>query len=155
MKHLITQFVATLTLILCLPGLAAADATNRCNNGILKGHYIFTATGYTRAPGSAAGTAWVPKAIVEVLHFHGDGTLTTPAVTVANPSNDSGAIIQPPSGPPGVYSINTDCSGTVHFLDGSNLAFTIHVEPPRGDTIWMIQINPANNVFQGSGKRLW
>jgi hypothetical protein len=155
MKHLITRCVATLTLILCLPGLAAADQTNRCNDGILNGHYIFTATGYTRAPASTPGTPWVPKAIVEVLHFHGDGTLTTPALTVANPFGDTGNILQPPSGPPGVYSINTDCSGTVHFLDASNLAFAIYVEPPKGDTIWMIQVNPANNVFQGSAERLW
>ena len=155
MKCLMTKCAATLSLILCLPGLAAADPTNRCKDDILKGQYVFTASGFTRAPGSGPGTPWVPKAIVEVLQFNGDGTVTTPALTAANPFGDLGNILQPSSGAPGVYSINADCSGTVQFSDASNVTFRIYVEPPKGDTIWMIQINPANNVFQGSGKRVW
>jgi hypothetical protein len=167
MKRLIARCVATLSLILCLPGLVAADPTNRCRDDILKGRYLFTASGFTRAPGSAPGTPWVPKAIIEVIQFNGDGTLTTPALTAANPFGDLGNILQPPSGAPGVYSINDDCSGTVQFLDASNVTFKIYVEPPqgntkghtKGNTIWMIQINPDNNVFQGSakriGKRVW
>lgn len=155
MKCLMTKCAATLSLILCLPGLAAADPTNRCKDDILKGQYVFSASGFTRPPGSGPGTPWVPKAIIEVLQFNGDGTLTTPALTAANPFGDLGNILQPSSGAPGVYSINADCSGTVQFSDASNLAFRIYVEPPKGDTIWMIQTNPANNVFQGSGKRVW
>jgi hypothetical protein len=154
MECLIKQCVAAIPLILCLPGLAAADPTNRCKEDILKGQYIFTASGFTRAPNSGPGTPWVPKAIIEVLQFNGDGTLTTPAVTVANPFGDLGNILQPPAGAPGVYSINDDCSGTVQFADASNVTFKIYVEPRRGDTIWMIQTNPANNVFQGRAKRL-
>lgn len=55
---------------------------------------------------------------------------------------------------PGSYSINEDCSGGVQFIDAGNVMFKIYVEPQRGDTIWMIQTNPANNVFQGSAKRV-
>jgi hypothetical protein len=99
--------------------------------------------------------SWVPKAILEVLHFNGDGTLTTPGVTIANPFGDIGNLAQPPSGAPGLYSINEDCSGTVQFLDANNVTYKIFVDPPQGNTIWMIQINPANNVFQGSAKRVW
>jgi hypothetical protein len=101
------------------------------------------------------GTPWVPKAILEVLHFNGDGTLATPAVTIANPFGDTGNILQPPSGANGLYSINADCTGTVQFLDATNATFKIQVDPPQGDTIWMIQTNPANNVFQGSATRVW
>ncbi len=54
-----------------------------------------TASGFTRVPGSEPGTPWVPKAIVEALQFNGDGTLTTPGVTVANPFGDSGDILHP------------------------------------------------------------
>jgi hypothetical protein len=90
-----------------------------------------------------------------VLHFNGDGTLTTPSVTVANSFGDLGTILQPPSGgAAGSYSINDDCSGTVQFLDANNVTFKIYVDPPQGDTLWMIQTNPANNVFQGSAKRV-
>jgi hypothetical protein len=155
MKHLITKCAAILPLILCLSELAAAEPTNRCKNSILIGEYVFTASGFTRPPNSAPGTPWVPKAIIEVLRFNGDGTLSTPAVTVANPFGDTGNILQPPSGAPGTYSINDDCSGTVQFLDAANVTFKIYVDPPQGDTIWLIQTNPNNNVFQGSAKRVW
>ncbi len=155
MKHLMIKCAAIVPLVLCLPGLSAAtERPNRCNNDILKGKYVFTASGFTRPAGSVPGTPWVPKAIIEVLQFNGDGTLSTPAVTVANPFGDLGNIVQPPSGAPGIYTINEDCSGTVQFLDASSVTFKIYVDPPRGDTIWLIQINPTNNVFQGSAKRV-
>ena len=146
---------ATIPTILCLSGYASADPTNRCNEGILKGIYVFAATGFTRAPNSPPGTPWVPKGILEVLEFHGDGTLDTPRVTVANPFGDSGDILQPPTGAPGEYSINEDCSGTVHFFDAGNVTFSIHVQAPRGDTIQMIQTNPADNVFVGTANLSW
>jgi hypothetical protein len=155
MKRFLTTIATTLPLILGLPELARADPTNRCDNDILKGQYVFTASGFTRAPNSGPGTPWVPKAIVEALQFNGDGTLTTPTLTAANPFGDLGNILQPPAGAPGVYSINEDCSGIVQFLDAANVTFNIFVDPPRGDTIWMIQVNPPNNVFQGSAKRVW
>ena len=154
MKRLLTTTAATLPLILGLPGLARADPTNRCDNDILKGQYVFTASGFTRAPNSGPGTHWVPKAIVQVLQFNGDGTLTTPTLTVANPFGDLGNILQPPAGAPGVFdqrrlqrhpAISRRCQCDVQHLRRS----------PRGDTIWMIQVNPPNNVFQGSGKRVW
>jgi hypothetical protein len=139
---------------LCLPALAVAEPTKKCKDDILKGQYVFTASGFTRASSSKPGDPWVPKAILEVLHFNGDGTLTTPVVAVANPFGDTGTVLQPPMGAPGLYSINDDCSGTVQFLDATNAAFKIYVDPPQGDRIWMIQTNPAQNVFQGSAKRV-
>src|ERR1700757_3729325 len=145
----------TLPLTLCFPGLAAADVTNKCRNDILRGQYVFTASGFTRPPASGPGTPWVPKAILEILHFNGDGTLSTPVVTIANPFGDSGNILQPPAGANGVYSINADCSGTVQFLDATNATFKIQVDPPQGNTIWMIQTNPLNNVFQGRAQRVF
>ena len=150
-----TMLTATLPLILCLPGIAAADVTNKCRDDILQGQYVFAASGFTRPPASGPGTPWAPKAILEVLHFNGDGTLSTPAVTLANPFGDTGNILQPPSGANGVYVINADCSGTVHFLDANDVMYKIYVDPPQGDTIWMIQTNPINNVLQGSAKRVF
>lgn len=154
MRALMAKCAAIFVLILCLPGLAAAQATNKCKDNILKGHYVFTASGFTRAAASLPGTPWDPKAILEVLQFNGDGTLSTPAVTAANPFGDSGAILQG-TGASGVYSINDDCTGTLQFSDANSVTFNIYVDPPQGDTIWMIQINPVNNVFQGSAKRVY
>jgi hypothetical protein len=54
-----------------------------------------------------------------------------------------------------VYSINADCSGSVQFSDATNATFKIQVDPPQGSTIWMIQTNPLNNVFQGSAQRVF
>jgi len=144
-----------LAVFLSLPGFAAANSARRCADHLLRGQYIFAASGFTRAPNSLPGTPWVPKAIVEVLEFSGDGTLTTPALTLANPFGDLGNVVQPPSGgSPGLYSINDDCSGTVQFLSDVNVMYRIHVDPADRDTIWMIQTSPANNVIQGSAKRL-
>ena len=151
MKSLMIKCAATLPL-LCLPGLAAAEL--KCKTEYLKGQYVFTATGFTRAPNSAPGTPWVPKAILEVLQFNGDGTLTTPGLTVANPFGDVGNILHPPAGAAGTYFVNDDCSGTVQFLDAGSVTFNFYLDSPLGFTIWMIQTNPTNNVFQGSAKRV-
>jgi len=151
----IAKCAVVLLIIVSLSGTAVADTANRCTDSILKGRYVFTASGFTRAVGSAAGTPWSPKAILEVLQFNGDGTLTTPGVTVANPFGDSGDILHPPAGAAGTYSIAEDCSGTVQFSDQANVTFNIMVDPPLGDTVWMIQTNPADNVFQGIAKRVW
>jgi hypothetical protein len=139
-----------------LPGLAAADPAKGCkDNDTLKGRYVFSAAGFTRAPASGPGIPWVPKAIVEVIQFNGDGTLTTPAVTVANPFGDSGAIMDPPAGgAPGLYTLNEDCTGKVQFLDAAGTAFKIVVDPAGDDAIWMLQIHPANNVMQGKAVRV-
>jgi hypothetical protein len=153
MKSLITPSAAVLSLLLCLPAFATAPL--KCKTELLKGKYVFTATGFTRAPNSTPGTPWAPKAIAEVIQFNGDGTLTTPGLTVANPFGDTGSVLQPPAGAPGVYSVNEDCSGTVQFFDAANVTFKIYVDGPFGFTLWMIQTNPANNVFQGSASRVW
>jgi hypothetical protein len=34
------------------------------------------------------------------------------------------------------------------------VTFKFFIDPPRGETIWMLQINPAQNVFQGTAKRV-
>ena len=62
-------------------GALADDSNDRgkgCTPAILHGLYIFAATGYTM-PASPAPAQ--PKAIVEFIHFNGDGTLTVPAAS--------------------------------------------------------------------------
>lgn len=152
-------FASVLALALCAPGFASTPQTSPtsrtkpCTDQQLRGVYVFTASGFTRPPVSLPGTLWVPKAIQEVLVFNGDGTLTTPAVTVANPFGDLGTIVQPPTGgAPGAYIVNADCTGTVQFFDASGVKFAIYVEA-FGNSIRMIQTYPANNVFQGTAER--
>lgn len=140
--------------LLVAPGTGAAQSTVTCGPEMLKGKYVFSATGFTRPPNSAPGTPWVPKGILEIIAFNGDGTLGTPGVTVANPFGDTGAILQPPAGAPGAYIVNEDCTGKVHFFDGNGVMFAIFVDPPNGDSLTMIQTSPNGNVFQGTAKRV-
>ncbi len=146
-----------LPFVLALPALAMADAPRKCRNEQLKGTYAFTATGFQRPLNSQPGTPWVPKAILEILQFNGDSTVSGPQVTVANPPGptfDAGFIAPAPVvGGTGTYDVNDDCSGWVQFNDPPFVKFTIYVSG-RGDTIRMIQVNPLNNVFQGEAKRV-
>ena len=141
---------AALALALCLPSLAFA---NTCSNATLKGRYTFATSGFTRLPFAPPGTPWTPKAIVEVLRFDGAGAVTALSFTAANPTGDLGNIV-PGANVPGTYAVQSDCNGTVQFADQNATAFAIHVGS-WGNAIYMIQINPLNNVFEGVAKRSW
>jgi hypothetical protein len=109
-----------------------------CTVRTLRGSYVFSATGF-----NIVGGIPQPKAIVEVIAFHGDGTLDVSAATVSL----NGAIIRSlPSS--GTYTVADDCTGTV-TLNGPT--FDIFLSK-RGDDISMIQTNP-NTVFQGLATR--
>jgi hypothetical protein len=148
MERRMSKCAVGIALILGAPGFAAAHGIKGCKHDMLRGQYVFTASGHTRA---SADSPWVPKAIVEALSINGDGTLTTPAVTVANPFGNSGAVSSWAPGSAGVYTVSDDCTGTLQFTPGPS--FNIYVAP-RGDEFWLMQSNP-NNVFQGTAKRLW
>jgi hypothetical protein len=153
MNH--SQWKVVVAIVLALPVLATAEpGKKKCKDDSLKGQYVLSASGFTRPPGSLPNTPWVPKAIIEVLHFNGDGTLTTPGVAIANPFGDLGNVVLPPAGAPGTYSINDDCSGSVEFLDANHVMWKMFVDSPEGHTVWMIQTNPGNNVIQGMAKRV-
>ena len=77
MNKLIKQTAVGITLALGVSGVSLADSANQgCALDTLDGLYIFTASGYNIVAGVAQ-----PKAIVEVIRFNGDGTLTVPAAT--------------------------------------------------------------------------
>jgi len=127
-------------MILGLSGVAKAD--NACVLGawMLRGSYVFAANGYTIVNGVPQ-----PKAIVEVIVFNGDGTLTTPAFS----RSANGVVSRAAPGAPGTYTVDTSCTGTISFSSGQ--LFDIYVSP-KGDTIWMIQANP-DTVLQGTATR--
>lgn len=108
-----------------------------CREQKLKGLYVFTASGYT-----ANGT--VPKAIVELLRFNGDGTLSVPGGTVSIGGNIT--VIQPGVST-GTYTLDEDCRGTLVFSPAGP-SFNIFATP-RGEDLWMIQTNPGN-ILQGT-----
>lgn len=139
---------------LCVLGMSApllAPAqTLPCRAERLNGLYVFTATGYTRAN---LDSPWVPKAIVQFIRMNGDGTTTTPWVTVANPVGNTGLVLDR-VGTSGVYSINDDCTGSVNYGDG-----VVHriFATPLGNEFWLIQMSGLGgslNVFQGHAKKV-
>jgi len=143
-----------LALLACLPAIALADPGKKCNDHLLNGEYVLSASGFTRPVGSLPGTPWAPKAILEVIQFNGNGTLATPSVVLANPFGDSGLPVGPMVGASGTYIVNDDCTGSVTFNDPNHVTYQIFVDSPEGRTIWMIQTNPAQNVLQGSARRV-
>lgn len=151
-SKVLLQRAGMIAAIAMLPATAIAEG---CGAEMLVGKYVYNATGFTRPPSSGPGAPWVPKAILQIVSFNGDGTVTAPMVTLANPFGDTGNVLQlPAGGAPGAYVVNEDCTGKIHFFDAVGVMYTIYVEPPRGDTIWMIQTSPPNNVSQGAARRL-
>jgi hypothetical protein len=111
---------------------------DHCSVSSLRGTYTFAASGFNIVAGVAQ-----PKAIVEVIEFNGDGTLSVPAATLSA----NGVIIRTVNGV-GTYTVAADCSGTILF---AGPAFDIFVSQNAG-SIAMIQTNP-NTVMQGTATR--
>ena len=134
---------AAAVIMLGMSGIARADSDCTLKALTLRGPYVFAATGFNIVGGVAQ-----PKAIVEVISFNGDGTLTVPGAT----RSLNGVIAQIPPGGTGTYTVanpvpnDPACVGSLTFTGGPS--FDIFVTP-KGEDVWMIQ-NNANNVFQGT-----
>ena len=122
----------------------AHEARNACDLRTLRGTYVFNASGF-----AVNGGVIVPKAIVEVAEFSGDGFVKTPSATI----NVNGATIRVRPGADGTY---TACRRLHRQLSHSPMPGmwpSISPSSRKGDTIWMIQTNPAA-VFQGTAHRV-
>jgi hypothetical protein len=130
----------SVVLVLGASGVARADDHgDECTLKTLRGTYVFSAHGFNVVAGVAQ-----PKAIVEVIDFNGDGTLSVPAAT----RSVNGVIARSLPGGVGTYTVEDNCTGTIVF-DGPT--FDIFISFNR-EAIWMIQTNP-NTVFQGTATR--
>ena len=130
--------LALAVVTIATPAICNAQVNRHfCGVGTLRGTYVFTATGFNIVAGVAQ-----PKAIVEVIEFNGDGTLSVPTATVSV----NGMIVRPPPSI-GTYTVENDCSGTILF---GGPTFDIFISS-GADVIWMIQTN-TNSVFQGAAK---
>jgi hypothetical protein len=140
MKTLTWHACICAAMVLGACGSAQADERDKgCTLRTLRGSYVFSATGFNIVAGVAQ-----PKAIVEVIDFNGDGTLSVPAATLSL----NGVIIRSLPGGFGTYTIEDDCTGTIAFNGPTFDAFISR----DGDTVSMIQTNP-NTVFQGTAAR--
>jgi hypothetical protein len=141
MKNMKRRLSAGAALAFCVSSAAFAQHAPQCHQRFLDGLYVFSATGYTIVAGEAQ-----PKAIVELIRFNGDGTLSVPGAT----HSINGVVAQSPPNGTGTYTLDADCLGTIAFTGGPS--FDIFVSP-TGYDLWMIQTNP-NNVLQGNVTRV-
>jgi len=144
MKTSTWRVFGCVAMVLCACGLVRADDhENECNPRTLSGTYVFTASGFNITDGVVQ-----PKAIVEVIDFHGDGTLSVPAAT-----RSVNGMIGHTVGGSGNYTVENDCTGTIMF---DRPTFDIFISPDGG-VIWLIQTatNQPNQtaVFQGKAVR--
>lgn len=157
MKQHFRTCVLAAAMALAVSGVARAhddDDEDACSKATLHGLYAFTASGFNIVAGVPQ-----PKAIVELIRFNGDGTLTNPWTTVSI----NGTIIQHPHPPDlagtGSYTVGADCTGTLQFNTSpmTGPAYDIFVGF-KGSEIQMIQTGqPAAlglAVFQGKAERV-
>ena len=143
MRRLVNYVFAGAALSLTVSGAALAnDDAPACREQKLNGLYVFSATGYVIVNGVTQ-----PKAIVELIRFNGDGTLSVPGAT----RSANGVITQATPGGTGTYTLGADCRGSLAF-SGGGPTFDIFASP-KGEDMWMIQTNP-NNIFQGNVTRV-
>jgi hypothetical protein len=143
-KTLASQFILAAAIALTVSGGARANDDDEdakaCSNATLRGLYTFTASGFNIVGGAA-----LPKAIVEVIHFYGDGTLAVLAATVSI----NGTITRSEPNGPWKYTVGPDCIGSLAF---GGPTYDLFVEF-KGAEIHMIQTN-AGTVFQGTAERV-
>jgi hypothetical protein len=150
MKRFAIQTLVTGALAVGMWGIASAEHSDTstaregegrtCTAKTLRGSYLFVASGFNIVGGAA-----IPKALHEALEFNGDGTLTTPAVTLSVNGN-----ISHPPGAPGDYTVEDNCHGTIVFTGGPSFDIVVG---PGGQTVWMFQTN-SGTVFQGTATRI-
>ena len=140
------QFVfAAAIALFAATGVARADDDKDkvCSKSTLHGLYAFHATGFNIVLGVAQ-----PKAIVELINFHGDGNLDVPAATVSI----NGVVTRSPPGGTGTYTVKSDCTGSLAF-GPPGPTFDIFVGLTESD-LYLIQTGPGSPVFQGTAERL-
>jgi hypothetical protein len=109
----------------------------QCDETTLRGSYVLTARGYNIVGGVAQ-----PKAIVELIDFDGEGTVSVPGGTVSV----NGVVTQIAPNGFGTYTLGSDCNGTLTFIPGPSFSMFVNRDGKNG---WMMQTNP-NTVFQGT-----
>ena len=149
MKKLTRQLIVVGILALGVAGLALADDDNNskgCSLSSIQGLYLFSASGFNVIPGGMQ-----PKAIVELFHLNGDGSLTGGAAT----ANINGTVIRTPAGGTGSYTVAADCTGTLNFGPPANFTYDFFIAP-KGAYLVMNQTGGGQlpGVLQGTADKV-
>jgi hypothetical protein len=140
MKVMTMRTLIAVAIAVAMTGAASAESDDKgkpCDSTTLKGSYVFTASGFQIIGGVAQ-----PKAIMELIDFNGDGTLTVPGGVLSL----NGVITHIPPTGVGNYTVGPDCTGTLLFTGGPSFSFVVDSNGKSGP---MIQTN-TNSIFQGT-----
>ena len=138
---LLTRSLLLAAMALGLTGIASVSAGEKCKDSMLRGLYVFTATGSTGvSPGPAT-----PIAIIELIRFYGDGT----ADTVGGRVSVGGAVF--PAASPGSYTpptpVDIGCESVLAFSAPPNPSLYLFIPPDA--KILQAMLITGSSVFQG------
>src|SRR5262245_64878968 len=102
-RVLLAIVLLTAALALVVPDVEVAhSAPSHCKLNDLNGTYIFAATGWGIVPGTTpVPDPLPPKAIVEWIHFNGDGTVDSAGAT----RSLNGQVVEVGPGATGTYTV--------------------------------------------------
>jgi len=123
---------------LALNGVAARAQGRTCSNAILQGAYGGS-VGMIALPAAGAPVgAGTPRAALLRFSFDGRGNFTNSVIL-----NDDGTVVRLTDF--GTYTVNTDCTGTLHTNGGTRTVDIVVVD--SGNEFYSIRTDPANLVF--------
>jgi hypothetical protein len=118
------------------------DRATKCTTATLKGRYLFAGTG-TRLPPAVEEPT--PTASAGYHIFNGDGTGTDFVTFVIN-----GNVVPVPSPTPVMYTLNSDCTGTLTVENGPHLDIFVS---PNGEELATINTDPGVVNVDGPSRR--
>jgi hypothetical protein len=148
MKRMAKQKLVVAILALGLVGLAQADNDDNgkaCSLSTLDSLYLFSASGFNIVMGVAQ-----PKAVVELVRFNGDGTLTGGPAT----ASINGTITRSPAGGLGNYTVATNCTGTLDFGPPTHFTYDLFIAPKAAYLVMIQTGGPVPGVLQGTADKL-
>jgi hypothetical protein len=148
MKRMAKQKLVVAMLALSMVGLAQADNDDNgkaCSLSTLDSLYLFSASGFNIIGGVAQ-----PKAVVELIRFNGDGTLTGGPAT----ASINGTITRSPAGGLGSYTVATNCTGTLDFGPPTHFTYDFFIAPKAAYLVMIQTGGPVPGVLQGTADKL-
>lgn len=148
MKKMAKQSLVVAMLALGMVGVAQADNDDNgkaCSLSTLGDLYLFSASGFNIIGGVAQ-----PKAVVELIRFNGDGTLTGGPAT----ASINGTITRSPAGGLGSYTVATNCTGTLDFGPPTHFTYDFFIAPKAAYLVMIQTGGPVPGVLQGTADKL-
>jgi hypothetical protein len=148
MQKMAKQKLVVAALALGMVGLAQADEDDNgkgCSLSTLGDVYLFSASGFNIIGGVAQ-----PKAVVELIRFNGDGTLTGGPAT----ASINGTITRSPAGGLGNYTVATNCTGALDFGPPTHFTYDFFIAPKAAYLVMIQTGGPVPGVLQGTADKL-